>query len=137
MLTTVNAPTQGHPDTKAEADQPTLLPGEPPAFRVYMVTAGRTVQSFGLNHAQAIVNAIAQRHPEDVAAETEADYRRRLRVYQLGCASRADFIELAKYGLDAAQELAQLAMAEGWSDVDQTPYLDYLHDVRPAAVAFG
>lgn len=140
MLTT----TQTHSTGAAQAAplSPTLAPGEPPAFRVWMAytqSPNGHVESFGMSHSQAIANAICLRHPEDVQAQSEADYLKNLRVIQGGAASREDFLIFAGEVLQARLELAQLAVAEGWADVDQTCFHKFVAEHRPAreALAFG
>lgn len=140
MLTTIDTPSTGA--AQAAPLSPTLAPGEPPAFRVFLCYTRRAnghVESFGLSHAQAIANALCLRHPEDVRAQPEADYLREIRVAQVGVASREDFLIYATEVLEARLELAQLAAAQGWSDVDQSYLQEFLDDCRPAreALAFG
>lgn len=140
MLTTI----QTHSTGAAEASPlpPTLAPGEPPAFRVWMCYTARPnghVESFGLSHTQAIANAVCLRHPEDCKEQSEADYLKELRVIQGGAASREDFLIFAAEVLQARLELAQLAVAEGWADVDQSSFHEFVAEHRPAreALAFG
>ena len=140
MLTT----TQIHSTGAAEAAplSPTLAPGEPPAFRVFMCYTPKPngrVDAFGLSHAQAIANAVCLRHPDDVKEQSEEDYLRQIRVAQIGVATREDFILFAAEVLESRLELAQLAAAEGWQDVDQSYLTEFLDDCRPAreALAFG
>ncbi len=140
MLTT----TQTHSTGAAPAAPfpPTLAPGEPPAFRVwvcYTPNPNGHVEAFGLSHAQAVANAVCLRHPDDIKAQSEEDYLRQIRVAQLGVATREDFILFAEEVLESRLELAQLAAAEGWEDVDQSYFAKFLEDCRPAreALAFG
>ena len=141
MLTTLATPTTS---SAAEAAPlpPTLAPGEPPAFRAFMCYtrhANGHIESFGLSHAQAIANALCLRHPEDVKEQGEADYLRELRVVQVCAASREDFLIFAAAVLQARLELAQLAAAEGWEDVEHSYFAEFLDDCRPAreALVFG
>jgi hypothetical protein len=140
MLTT----SQTHSTGAAQAAPlpPTLAAGEPPAFRVWMcytLNPNGHVESFGLSHSQAIANAVCLRHPEDIKEQSEADYLKELRVIQGGAASREDFILFAADVLQARLELAQLAVAEGWADVDQSCFHEFVAEHRPAreALAFG
>lgn len=141
MLTTLTTPTTGSAAQSAPLS-PTLAPGEPPAFKVWMCFTPKPnghVESFGLSHAQAIANALCLRHPEDVKEQSEADYLKTLRVIQGCAASREDFLLYAGEVLQARLELAQLAAAEGWDDVEQSYLTEFLDDCRPAreAPAFG
>jgi hypothetical protein len=92
-----------------------------------------------MSHSQAIANAVCLRHPEDIKEQSEADYLKDLRVIQGGAASREDFILFAAEVLQARLELAQLAVAEGWADVDQSCFHEFVAEHRPAreALAFG
>lgn len=140
MLTTIDTPSTGA--AQAAPLAPTLAQGEPPAFRVFLCYTPKPnghIEAFGLSHSQAIANALCLRHPEDSKVQSEEEYLRQIRVAQLGVASREDFILFAAGALESRLELAQLAAAEGWSDVDQTYLKKWLDDCRPAreAVARG
>lgn len=137
MLTT----SQTHSTGAAQAAtlSPTLAPGEPPAFRVWIAYSRQNIDAFGLSHAEAIANAVCLRHPLDIAEQSEEDYLATLRVVVLGTASREEFIFFAMYLVEARLELAQLAAVQGWDDVDQDVYQNFINEHRPAreALAFG
>jgi len=140
MLTTTQTHSTGA--AKAAPLPPTLAAGEPPAFRVWICYTPKPnghVDGFGLSHSQAIANAVCLRHPEDVKEQPEAEYLKTLRVVQLSAASREDFLLYAGEVLHARLELAQLAVAEGWEDVDQSYFHESLDEHRAAreGLAFG
>jgi len=138
MLTTLTTPTTSSAAPAAPLS-PTLAPGEPPSFRVWIAYSRQNIDGFGLSHAEAVANAVCLRHPLDIAEQPEADYLASLRVVVLSTASREEFIFFATYLIEARLELAQLAAVLGWDDVDQSLYQSFINEHRTAreALAFG